>query len=252
MRRLRRLTAFAASCIRGGLDRPGGDPMARAQWLNRNAAVAARALDMEVCVTGTPGDAQAWVGNHLGYLDIVGLGTVAPVAFVSKSEVRSWPLLGGLATRGGTLYVDRSRRESLVPLMDAMRTRAAAGVPVVFFPEGTSSDGSRVQPFHAPLFAPAVEMGWKLVPLAIAFEVEGDPKVDPTYWGSHTFGPHFMGLLGHQRLRMHISFGEVGIVTGDRKAAAREWQARVRELHLGLMRRLSRTGGPRVGEARVG
>lgn len=239
-RRARRLAAFARFCVWAGWNPPQPDPCSRAEWVRRHADIACRSIGMDLCVTGDPGDADAWVGNHTGYLDILGLATVRPAAFISKSEVRSWPVIGSLAQRGGTVFVDRGRRASLPGVAQAMRERVAAGVPVIFFPEGTSSDGHAVLPFHPSLFAPAVENGWRLAPFAIQFECLGPAGIMPTYWGDMTFAPHFLALLGHSRLRMHIRFGEVGRIAGDRRNVAREWEARVRAEHAALRTTLGR------------
>jgi 1-acyl-sn-glycerol-3-phosphate acyltransferase len=184
---------------------------------------------MEVRVTGDPSDAQAWVGNHLGYLDILGLASVGPVAFVAKAEVARWPLLGRLATQGGTIYVDRTRRMAVGEVVGHIRQRATTGVPVVFFPEGTSTNGHGVLPFHAPLFEPLVDLGLKVAPFAI--RMESSAGVEPAYWGDMTFGPHFLSLLGHQRLVMHLRFGEAAVLGGNRKQVAAAWHERVLALH---------------------
>ena len=199
--RSRRLGAFAAACTLATLDHPGVDARDRAAWIQRHSRRFSRAVGMEVRVTGDPSDAQAWVGNHLGYLDILGLASVGPVAFVAKAEVARWPLLGRLATQGGTIYVDRTRRMAVGEVVGHIRQRATTGVPVVFFPEGTSTNGHGVLPFHAPLFEPLVDLGLKVAPFAI--RMESSAGVEPAYWGDMTFGPHFLSLLG-QIGRAHV------------------------------------------------
>ncbi len=239
-RRSRRLGSFAAVCMGAGIDRPGEHAPSRARWLHRHATGALRAVGLEVRVSGHPGDATAWVGNHLGYLDVLGLGSVAPVSFVAKSEVAAWPLLGSLATRGGTIYVDRSRRMAVGNVVEDMKQRAQAGVPVVFFPEGTSSSGADVLPFHASLFAPAVDLGWKVAPFAI--RMEASDGIDAAYWGDMTFGTHFLRLMAHRRLVMHLRFGEATTLEGGRKEVAAAWRDRVVELHSEIGQRLRGTG----------
>lgn len=231
-RRGTRLGSFAAVCLGAGLDRSGTCAASRAAWLHRHARGVLRAVGLEVRVSGNPGDAQAWVGNHLGYLDVIGLGSVAPVSFVAKSEVASWPLLGGLATRGGTIYVDRSRRMAVGEVVEDMKRRAGTGVPVAFFPEGTSSSGAEVLPFHASLFGPVVELGWKVAPFAIRMET--NEGIEAAYWGDMTFGPHFLKLMGHRRLVMHLRFGEPTTIQGGRKEVASAWRDRVVALHASI------------------
>jgi len=234
LRRFFRLGRFLTRCARAGIDRPTSDPLSRAHWNRRHAVGFARALGLEVKVEGDPGDAQAWIGNHLGYLDIVGLATVKPVTFVAKAEVREWPVLGGLARRGGTIFIERSRRMAVAGATDSMEQSVQSGVPVVFFPEGTSSGGERVLPFHAPLFGPAVKAGWKVAPFALSFECRGPSGLRPEYWGDMTFGPHFLGMLGHGGLTMRIRFGKPEKMEGDRKELSLQWRDKVVALHRGL------------------
>jgi 1-acyl-sn-glycerol-3-phosphate acyltransferase len=235
-RRLWRFGRFLDACAQAGIDSPKPNPGDRAAWTWRHARRFAAAVGMQVMIEGDPGDAEAWVGNHLGYLDIVGLGTVRPAAFVSKADVRRWPIIGGLASRSGAVFLERERRMAVGHAVAAMSERVAAGVPVIFFPEGTSSGGGSVLPFHASLFGPAVERGWRLAPFALGFETVSDGGAEPTYWGDMTFGPHFVRLLGHGGLRMRIRFGEVVRVEKDRKEAALVWRERVAALHAGIVR----------------
>jgi len=246
-RRLWRFSRFLGACTRAGMDSPTASLTDRAQWTRRHAQGFAAAIGMEVVVEGDPADADAWVGNHLGYLDIVGLGTVRPAAFVSKADVRNWPIIGGLATRSGSIFLERERRMAVGRAVAAMSERVSAGVPVVFFPEGTSSGGKEVLPFHASLFGPAVERGWRLAPFALSCEVIADGGAEAPYWGDMTFGPHFLRLLGHGGLRMRIRFGETAGVGVDRKEAALEWRGKVSSLHAGLMG-VTRENALRVGE----
>lgn len=236
LRRYIRLSRFLTRCAHAGIDRPTGDLLSRAEWNRRHAVRFARALGLEVKVEGDPGDSQAWIGNHLGYLDVVGLATVRPVAFVAKAEVREWPVLGGLARRGGTIFIERSRRMAVAGATESMEESVRSGVPVVFFPEGTSSGGETVLPFHAPLFGPAVEAGWKVAPFALSFECKDPKGLRPEYYGDMTFGPHFLGMLGHGGLTMKIRFGKPEKMEGERKVLSRQWREKVLALHGGLRR----------------
>ena len=101
--------------------------------------------------------AAIYGANHLGYTDIVMLAAAAPVVFVSKSEVRRWPVLGSLATCAGTLFLNRERKEDLLVVSRQFEPIISTGIPVVVFLEGTSSNGDTVLPFRPPLLAPAVQ-----------------------------------------------------------------------------------------------
>ncbi len=233
-RRLFRLTRFLTRCARAGWDGPHSEGPAQANWALRHGKGFARAMGLKVEVDGDPGNSQAWVGNHLGYMDIVGLSTVRPVAFVAKSEIRAWPMIGKLAAKGGTIFIERSRRMAVGEVTASMAARVKQGVPVVFFPEGTSSAGESVLPFHASLFGPAVDQEWMVTPFALAFDCRGPDGVDVPYWGEMSFGPHFLKLMTHHSIRMRVKFGAPARMSGDRKVVAREWRDRVSSLHSDL------------------
>ncbi len=95
------------------------------------------------------------VANHTSWLDIPVLSAVAPVSFVAKREVGSWPGVSALARLQRTVFVDRNRRQSAGDAADEISTRLASGDTIVLFAEGTSSDGNRVLPFRTSLFAAA-------------------------------------------------------------------------------------------------
>ena len=104
-------------------------------------------------VTGTPmRDRGAMVSNHVSWLDIFTLSAPRPVFFVSKSEVRSWPGIGFLARAAGTVFITRKRGDAKAQ-QDVFLNRLRAGQRLMFFPEGTSTDGKRVLPFKTTLFA---------------------------------------------------------------------------------------------------
>jgi 1-acyl-sn-glycerol-3-phosphate acyltransferase len=162
------------------------------------------------------------VSNHLSYLDILCYSSLAPSIFVSKSEVRGWPVFGRLATNGGTIYVDRKSRTDAARVAREIENALKSGIRVVLFPEGTSSGGDTVLPFHAPLLESAIRAGVPVTPSAIAYEMEqGDPRQDVCYWGDMTFAMHFLALLGKGKVHASIAFGTARTNLGDRKNAAR-------------------------------
>lgn len=95
------------------------------------------------------------VANHTSWLDIPVLSAVAPVSFVAKKEVSSWPFVSWLARLQRSVFIDREKRSDVSRAMNVMLDRLAAGDNIVLFPEGTSSDGNRVLNFRTSLFAAA-------------------------------------------------------------------------------------------------
>ena len=128
------------------------------------------ALDIALVVTGEPANgARLVVANHVSWLDILALDAVGPARFVSKAEVRDWPLLGRLVTAGATLYLTRERRRDAHRVLHDMAAALAAGDVLAVFPEGTTSDGSALLPFHANLLQAAVAAGVPVQPVALRY-----------------------------------------------------------------------------------
>ena len=185
--------------------------------------VLARLLRLRVRVAGHPVRDRPvlFVSNHVSWLDIVAIGSIQPVAFVAKSEVRKWPLVGITAAMQRTVFVDRQRRHQTGDAVAQMVERLAGGTPVVLFAEGTSSDGNRVLPFRSALLG-AVEMaakhggvpGLTIQPMAIAYTAtQGIPmgrqkRPLAAWYGDLDFMPHIRSLIARTALDAVVSFGK--------------------------------------------
>lgn len=159
-------------------------------------------LGIKLIVRGTPLAGQgAVVANHSSWLDIFVLNASKRIYFVSKSEVASWPGIGWLARATGTVFVERNRKKA-GEQTTLFRQRLAAGHKLLFFPEGTSSDGSLVLPFKSTLFAAFFDAELRehlqIQPVAVKYSA---PKgQDPRFygwWGDMDFGTHLMTVLAH-------------------------------------------------------
>jgi lyso-ornithine lipid O-acyltransferase len=180
----------------------------------------------------------AIVANHSSWLDIFALNAGRRITFVSKAEVAGWAGIGWLARATGTLFIERDRRAAAAQIA-AFRDRLLAGHKLVFFPEGTSTDGQQVLAFKPTLFAAFLDKG---LPAGLAIQpvsiVWTAPKgQDPRFygwWGGMDFAPHLVAVLaaraqGHVTLVWHppISVAQ----TPDRKALARAAEGAVRAGH---------------------
>ncbi len=198
----------------------------RAAWLHESCArIAGRlALAPSVRQVQAGEGAGLTVSNHLTYLDILVYGAVRPFLFVAKSEVRRWPLLGTLASLGGTIFVDRGRSLQVADATREMEQALRDGIPVLLFPEGTSSDGRSVLPFRSPLFDPAIRAGAAITAAAVRYHSADATEDQVTYWGDMVFLPHLFRTLCVRGLTAEIGF-ESPCRFPDRKSAAREaWQ----------------------------
>jgi lyso-ornithine lipid O-acyltransferase len=191
-------------------------------WLQRVAARHARWIGLDIRVTGQVPQSGIIVGNHISYLDIVALSAVGQFAFVAKKEVAGWPLFGRFARCGGTIFVDRERRGAVAEVARQMGDHLAQGVPVVLFPEGTSTDGTHVLPFRSSLLEPAVDFQVPVTPCGLRYAMtEGNVREEVAYWGEMTLAPHLLNLLRKRRVTVHLAFGEPLVSIPERKSLAR-------------------------------
>ncbi len=219
--------AFTRSALRRGHRTPAG----RAEWLRDTCRRIVAGIDLEIRAEGPPIERGLLVSNHLSYLDIVVLGSLHPSAFLSKLEVKSWPVIGWGARAAGTLFVRRQNRADIAAAAKAIRDLLAAGGSVMVFPEGTSSGGAAVLPFHPGVFESVAGSSHRITPVWIAYTLEdGDPAEDVCYWRDMTFAPHFFKLLGKKRVVATVRVGPVLEATADRKQLARAARAQVMEL----------------------
>jgi 1-acyl-sn-glycerol-3-phosphate acyltransferase len=192
----------------------------RAQWLHKSGVLVMRRMGIPLKVTGTPPARGLLVANHLTYLDILIFGTALPCYLVSKAEISRWPFLGTLARAGGTLFVDRSSRASAESVTDQIAERLKGNVPVLFFPEGTSTDGSQLLRFHSRFYTPAVVAGVPVTAAAVRYVFEdGTPERELCWPGDEAFLSHIWRDLRAPNFSAEVHFGEPRIYT-DRRTAA--------------------------------
>jgi lyso-ornithine lipid O-acyltransferase len=193
----------------------------RAQWLNRWCGFLLRRLSIEVQVRGEIPERGLLVSNHLSYLDILVFSALAPCAFVSKKEVRRWPVFGVFAAIAGTIFVDRSRPQLAQKTVEEMQDALRSGVRVVLFPEGTSTGGDQVLPFKPALFESAIETQQAITAAHIGYRLEKENVAEiACYWGDMTFAPHLLRLLGERSVTATVCFDRHSELFADRKIAA--------------------------------
>lgn len=203
-------------------------------WLWCSLGVRMAGLRLEV--VGTPmtmGGAR--VANHASWLDIFTMRSAAQIFFVAKEEVASWPLIGFIARNTGTTFVARRRSEAKRQEA-AFLERFRRGDRLLFFPEGTSSDGLRVLPFKSSLFAAFVSeearaTAWVQPMTTIYLPPAGFPDSFYGWWGDMGFGEHIMQVFGRSRggvVRVVFHDPVRAADFADRKALAAHCEAAVR------------------------
>jgi 1-acyl-sn-glycerol-3-phosphate acyltransferase len=180
----------------------------RALWAQWISGKFLSLIGCKVCVSGAIPENGLIVSNHLSYLDILVISSASPAVFISKTEVRRWPVFGLLARMAGTVFVDRDRRTAVSDHLGSVASALEAELPVVLFPEGTSSDGSTVLPFRSSLLQAAIISHTAITPAAISYDLQGGRVADEIcYWRDMIFAHHFWNLLGKQSLTATLRFG---------------------------------------------
>ena len=207
----------------------------RALWLQSACRLVLRSLGIHYHVAGQPPARGVVIANHLSYLDILIFSSAMPCFFVAKAEIDKWPYFGRAARTGGTLFIDRSSLSSADKVARQIAERLALPVPILFFPEGTSTDGSTVHRFHSWLFDPAVRAGAPVTAAAVRYVfTNGSQERDLCWFGDAPFLPHLWKTLGTAGFSAEIKFG-VPRVYPDRRTAARETRAEVTAMRSGVL-----------------
>ena len=203
-------------------------------WMSRRFLAV---LHCQVTVSGEIPRGGLIASNHLGYVDILVLGSICPAIFVAKSDVREWPVFGWLASRAGTIFVSRDAPTKVAAQLREMEQPLREGRPVILFPEGTSSDGSSVLPFRSSLLESTISTGTPVTPVAISYDLQGEGSVgtEVAYWGDLVLVPHLINLLTKTAFQARLSFGETRPPLPDRKQETRLIQEEVRLLHSSLV-----------------
>lgn len=159
------------------------------------------------------------VGNHISWLDIYVVNAWRPTPFVSKAEVRHWPVVGWLAHRLGTIFIHREKRRDAHRTMHEIVERVSSGGSVCLFPEGTTSDGTSLLPFHANLFQSAVSAQCLVQPICLLYEDrDGHQSTTPAYIDEVTLGQSLDAVLRGGPFTAHLYVGAPIEPMSDRRA----------------------------------
>jgi lyso-ornithine lipid O-acyltransferase len=193
----------------------------RALWLQSASRSVLASLGIRFSIEGRMPESGLVVSNHLSYLDIVIFSAAMPCFFVSKMEVKRWPYFGKAAGAGGTIFLDRSSHASASAAAAQIAERLTHRVPVLLFPEGTSTDGSNVLRFHARLLQPAAQASAPVTAAAIRYVLDGGVEERELCWyGDAPFLPHLWKVLGTAGFSARIHFDEPHRYANPRVAAA--------------------------------
>lgn len=180
-----------------------------------------RALGLTLTTSGTPQTgAVLFVANHVSWLDILAVDSVQPARFVSKADVRQWPLLGWLVACGGTLFIERERKRDALRVVHLVAEALKDGERVAVFPEGTTSTGHALLPFHANLLQAAISSQAPVQPIALRYSDAHHAFSEAVaFVGDTTIVQSLWWVVMADELRVHVNLlPPVASVGLDRRA----------------------------------
>ena len=171
----------------------------RQRWSQFFMTRLSNALPFRVRVVGElPATPMLWLSNHVSWTDIALLGQLTPLSFLSKSEVRGWPVAGWLAAKAGSLFIRRGAGDSQL-IREQMTRHLQQPLPLLMFPEGTTTDGSSVRTFHGRLLSAAIDSRVSLQPVAIRYMRNGEVDAIAPFVGDDDLLSHLLRLFSHEQ-----------------------------------------------------
>lgn len=194
------------------------------------ARITAAILRMRIEVRGAPPRPPFFlVSNHLGYLDVILLGTQLDCIFVARGDISEWPIFGALCRAVNTIFIDRKIKRAIPRVIERIEQVLGWRLGVVMFPEGTSSEGSSVLKFHPSLLAVAASRQLAVSYASLTYRTPpgaGPARTDVCWWGGMGFPGHIFRLFQLPGITATIEFGEEHVRESDRKVlASKLWHA---------------------------
>jgi len=147
------------------------------------------------------------IANHISWLDIYAINSVLPIRFVAKSDIRTWPIIGYLASKANVLFIEREKKYQAARIMDIVTLSLKAGDNLCLFPEGTTTDGTRIIPFKGSLIQSAIESQSTIWPVAIRYpRHDGSANTDVAYAGETTLLQSMKQVLLQKRPVVELHF----------------------------------------------
>ncbi|MEO7337074.1 MAG: lysophospholipid acyltransferase family protein [Caldimonas sp.] len=187
---------------------PFVDETARMRWVGWWSRRMLGLMGITLHANGEPSPAPALLlANHVSWLDILAIDAVHPARFVSKADVRHWPVLGFLVARGGTLFIERERRRDALRVVHQVAAALKEGATVAVFPEGTTSHGPTLLPFHANLLQAAITVGAPVQPVVLRFSDRSSTfSAAAAYVGETTLVRSLWQVACADSLEAHVTF----------------------------------------------
>jgi len=198
--------------------------------LRRWAKGMAWIVGMKIKTIGTPPKPPFYlVSNHVGYMDVIAYLTKLPCIFVSRGDLKKWPVIGFFAWSVNTLFISRKHKKDVIRINKLIEKAMTNQEGLVVFPEGGTTNGASISPFKPPLLEYPAK---KELPVSYASVTYKTPQTEKPahlavcWWGQAPFFTHFFQLFGMPEFEATIIFGETKIQDNDRKTLAKKlWKA---------------------------
>lgn len=211
-------------------------PLRRRRWRNRltrwKARTIATIIGMRIILKGEPpAPPFCLVSNHLSYVDSIAIMAHIQGVMIAKSEVASWPVIGAVSRRIGTVFINRETARDVMRVNDIIASLLTSGDGIAFFPEGTTTDGSAVGRFKSSLLNYPAKSSYPVHYAAVRYVTasrEASERV--CWWGDMPFASHVYHLTRLSGFTAEVHFGVPPVMATDRKQLTAELQSRVEDL----------------------
>jgi 1-acyl-sn-glycerol-3-phosphate acyltransferase len=154
------------------------------------------------------------ISRHIGYIDGLILGGLCPSILLSKKEIKKWPLIGAVVAISGTVFVDRLNKNKFSECLKKMVNLLWGKVNVIVFPEGTSTDGTKIKPFQSVFFEAPLLAKASIIPVSISYKnLDGNSitsanRDDICWYGQISFFEHLWNLFRFRRIEAEVTIHE--------------------------------------------
>lgn len=155
------------------------------KWLGIRVNVSGSFADSQIAETGVTPESvgRLVIANHVSFLDVFVLNTIVPSSFVAKAEIASWPVFGAIAKAVGTIFIQRGNKRALLEISQNMQAALLEGRTLLMFPEGTTSDGTKMLKLHANLMEAAVREKADVIPIVLRYKCGDEVTTRAAYVG---------------------------------------------------------------------
>ena len=172
-------------------------------WVNRTSKI----IGLDIHQQGRPPKSNTLIAaNHISFLDIVVIASVADVTFLSKSTLRFWPIIGFTAKRFGTIFIQRNKGRTIKKITDLIANTLTQNRSMVIFPEGTTTTGEKIKKFHSGLFQAAINTNTPVQPVALSYIRDGKLDRTAAYIERDNFIISLIKIISQDKTDVYITF----------------------------------------------